>query len=720
MSILEEPLTAVLAGKTAARLAEAFDMHTVGEFVAHLPRRYALRGELTAISHLERDDYVTLVAEVIDTRGRQIHRGRARHMLTVTISDGYGRVELVFFNQPWREAQLRPGMRGLFSGRVAVFGRKLQLTHPDYELFDDTAGGKDAPAQDAAAEWARTPIAIYPATAKVSSWAFAKLVAEVLPRLPILPDPVPDELRRTRGELDYDSAVRALHLPGPDTNLDAARRALKFTEAFVLQAALARRRALAKSVPAVPRAAGELLAQFDAALPFELTADQRAVGAQLHAELASTEPMQRLLQGEVGSGKTLVAVRAMLQVAESGGQSALLAPTEVLAAQHLRSITASLGPELAAAVRPTLLTGSLPRAQRQQALLRITTGDARIVVGTHALLGEHVEFADLGLVIIDEQHRFGVEQREQLRRRGERPPHLLVLTATPIPRTIAMTAFGDLDVSTLRTLPAGRAGVESFVVSLVAHPGWLGRVWERTAEELAAGRQAFVVCPAIAPGDADTAHEDAGGTDETAAPFATVTQTVAELRELPVLAGRRIEALHGRQTAEQKDAVMRAFAAGEIDVLVATTVVEVGVDVPNAAVMVVLDADRFGISQLHQLRGRIGRGQHPGVCLLVTGAALESLAYARVAAVASTRDGFELAQRDLELRREGDVLGSRQSGAQSGLKVLRVSEDGDLIAQARAAADALVAADMTFAEHPALAAAIRRLGGDTLAHLDMT
>jgi ATP-dependent DNA helicase RecG len=418
--------------------------------------------------------------------------------------------------------------------------------------------------------------------------------------------------------------------------------------------------------------------------------------------------MNRLVQGEVGSGKTLVALRAMLAVADTGGQAALLAPTEVLAAQHVRSIAKVLGPELSAELIPTLVTGQLPAAERRKALLRVAAGQARIVVGTHALMGDRVTFADLGLVVVDEQHRFGVEQREALRLKGRTAPHVLVLTATPIPRTVAMTVFGDLDVSTIRQLPAGRAGITSQVVPLAIRPAWRSRIWERLAEELAQGRQAFVVCPAIDQKQTEDDGEPLEPAETDAATAATVLATLAELREHPQLGSARIEPLHGRMAADEKDRVMRAFAAGDIDVLVATTVIEVGVDVPNASAMVVVDADRFGVSQLHQLRGRVGRGGVPGLCLLVTRAVPGSVALQRVEAVAATLDGFELAQVDLELRQEGDVLGARQSGGRSSLKLLRVVRDAELIGEARGHAAEVLAADPGLAGHPALAEAVRR------------
>ena len=423
--------------------------------------------------------------------------------------------------------------------------------------------------------------------------------------------------------------------------------------------------------------------------------------------------MHRLLQGEVGSGKTLVALRAMLQVAASGGQSALLAPTEVLAAQHFRSIVDALGPDLASELNPVLLTGRMPAAERKRALLSLASGTCRIAVGTHALIGENVTFYDLGLIVVDEQHRFGVEQREALRRKGA-SPHVLAMTATPIPRTVALTAFGDLEVTTIRELPPGRQGIETFTVPELEMPNRAARVWARTAEDLAAGRQVYVVCPAISAGEVDPElenefeNEDADAEAERPRPLANVEDTVAELRRRPEYAGVQIEGLDGGMASDEKDRVMRGFAEGRIGILVATTVIEVGVNVPNASIMIVRDADRFGISQLHQLRGRVGRGEHPGLCLLMTTAAQGTVARERIEAVAATSDGFALAEIDLELRREGDILGTAQSGVRSTLKLLRVAEHGELIAHAREVAAALLERDPELETAPGLAELIAR------------
>ena len=418
--------------------------------------------------------------------------------------------------------------------------------------------------------------------------------------------------------------------------------------------------------------------------------------------------MQRLLQGEVGSGKTIVALRAMLAVLDSGGQAALLAPTEVLAQQHHRSITALLGPLAERGLlggsdigtRVALLTGSQGTTSRRRALLDIVSGDAGIVIGTHALIQDNVDFLDLGLVVVDEQHRFGVEQRDALRAKAAVPPHVLVMTATPIPRTVAMTVFGDLDVSTLTELPAGRSPLTTHVVPVGEKPHFLDRAWERVREEVAAGHQAYVVTPRIGASLEEEPEEPAHGlrlvpdlVEEPALrPAVAVLDIAPSLAEGP-LAGLRVEVLHGRLPPDSKDDVMRRFAAGEVDVLVATTVIEVGVDVANATAMVVLDAERFGISQLHQLRGRVGRGSAPGLCLLVTEAEEGSPSRERLEAVASTVDGFELSRIDLESRREGDVLGASQSGRRSSLRLLSVLRDVAVIESARDEATTLVASD---------------------------
>jgi len=710
---LDTPLDEALPAKRAASLKRALGLQTVGDLVTYYPRRYSERGELTPITGLLEGETVTIVAEVRSSSVRQM-RARNGSLVEVAISDGQGEAKLTFFNQRWRATELVPGRRGMFSGKVGYFNQQLQLANPEYELFDDDAGDAHA------AEWARTPIPIYPATAKEPTWDIARAVAPVLDDLEELVDPMPADVRERENLLPLREALERVHRPEVIGDVDEARYTLRMHEALVLQVALAQQRQTVKRMTGIarPAAPGGLLERFDARLPFERTRDQVTVGAEIAAEIERDHPMNRLVQGEVGSGKTLVALRAMLQVAETGGQAALIAPTEVLAAQHLRSIAKMLGPDLSAELIPTLLTGQMPAAERRRSSLRVASGQARIVVGTHALLSEKTTFADLGLVVVDEQHRFGVEQREALRAKG-RTPHMLVLTATPIPRTVAMTVFGDLDVSTIRTMPAGRAGIQTFVAPVAEKPAWWPRVWQRAAEEVAKKRQVFAVCAAIDVDDAsgkaveeepdgfadDLPEPDAGGRK---GPKWGVVQLAEAISTHPDIAGLRIQILHGRMSSDEKESVMGAFAAGEVDVLVATTVIEVGVDVPNASTMIVVDADRFGVSQLHQLRGRVGRGSVPGLCLLVTEAEEHTPARERLDAVASTLDGFVLAEKDVELRGEGDVLGDTQSGVRSSLKLLRVVKDIALIERAKRMADEIVRDDPTLAGHPGLAEALRR------------
>jgi len=710
---LETRLDGVVGGKTAAALERAFGMRTVGELLAHYPRRYAQRGELTPIDSLVVGEQVTIVAQVKSAVDRPMRQRRGT-LLEVVITDGRGELQLTFFNQAWRKNDLVPGRRGIFSGKVGEYRHGKQFAHPDYELFDD-----EAAALMSAEAYAHLPIPIYPATASLASWQVQKTIGLVLDALGEIDDPLPESLRERERLLPIRDAIERMHRPDFEDEIPDAVRTLRWHEALVLQTALLQQRQFVRAMSATRRPAGALLETFDAALPFARTPDQLAVGERIAADLVGDWPMNRLVQGEVGSGKTLVALRAMLQVAESGGQSALIAPTEVLAAQHLRSIAAMLGPVLAPELMPTLLTGQLTAAERRRAALRVASGQARIVIGTHALLSERTTFADLALVVVDEQHRFGVEQREALRAKGS-APHALVLTATPIPRTVAMTVFGDLDVSTIRTMPEGRAGIETFVAPVADRPAWFARVWERVAEEVGKGHQVFVVCPAI-DAEASRGGEEQGADLEADAPGRPrwgVVQVADLLSRHPSFAGLRTATLHGRMPGEEKDALMRAFAAGEVDVLVATTVIEVGVDVPNASTMVILEAERFGVSQLHQLRGRVGRGGVPGLCLLVTEAPAGTAGRARVEAVAATLDGFELAETDLVLRGEGDVLGDAQSGVRSSLRLLRVVKDADLIARAREEAERILEEDPALLAHRGLAGAMeRRLDQETRAAL---
>ncbi|WNF01724.1 ATP-dependent DNA helicase RecG [Streptomyces luomodiensis] len=703
-------------------MADHLDLHTVGDLLHHYPRRYAERGELTRLSDLPLDEHVTVVAQVADARVHTFNGGRGRR-LEVTITDGSGRLQLVFFGKGVHKpkAELQPGTRAMFAGKVSVFNRKRQLAHPEFKTLGAESGA------DAVEAFANQLLPLYPACKQMESWQIQQAVDTVLgpvgheeAALAGLVDPLPESLREGRGLATLPEALRQIHRPRTKTDIARARDRLKWDEAFVLQVALARRRRADAQLPAAPRkpVPDGLLTAFDARLPFTLTEGQRRVSEEIFADLATEHPMHRLLQGEVGSGKTMVALRAMLGVVDAGGQAAMLAPTEVLAQQHHRSITEMMG-ELAEGgmlggaeqgTKVVLLTGSMGAAARRQALLDLVTGEAGIVIGTHALIEDKVQFHDLGLVVVDEQHRFGVEQRDALRSKGKQPPHLLVMTATPIPRTVAMTVFGDLETSVLDQLPSGRSPIASHVVPAKDKPHFLTRAWERVREEVAAGHQAYVVCPRIGDEeDESKAAKDKSPEDdaEKRPPLAVVD--VAEQLTKGPLRDLRVEMLHGRMQPEAKDEVMRRFAAGEVDVLVATTVIEVGVNVPNATAMVIMDADRFGVSQLHQLRGRVGRGSAAGLCLLVTDMPEGSPARARLGAVAATLDGFELSRIDLEQRREGDVLGQAQSGVRSSLRVLAVIDDEEVIAAAREEAATIVAADPELAGYPELRTALDAL-----------
>jgi ATP-dependent DNA helicase RecG len=740
---LKTPLRKLVGDKTAKALSSHLGLETAGDLLYHFPRRYGQRGEHTAIRSLEVGEEVTIVGQILrtDTRRMQQRRGS---ILDVTVGDDQGgRIKLTFFNQPWREHDLKPGRWGLFAGKVSEFRRERQLAHPEYVMLGDGgAANADEVALAAEAEveeFAGALIPIYPAAKALPTWVIARCVRVVLDTVRLTEDPLPNEIRAERRLVDLPAALRQIHRPDSQASLAAAKKRLAWDEAFAVQLTLVQRRVRAEQSPAIPRPPrpGGLLERFDAQLPFTLTEGQQAVGEELSAGLSAAHPMHRLLQGEVGAGKTMVALRAMLQVVDAGGQAVLLAPTEVLAAQHHRSMHKLLGPLGRAGeldgdldgTRIVLLTGSLPAAAKRQALAEIADGRAGLVVGTHALLYDGIDFADLGLVVVDEQHRFGVEQRDALRAKAGQPPHVLVMTATPIPRTVAMTVFGDLEVSTLAQLPGGRSPIASHVVPAAEKPAFLDRAWRRMVEEVGQGHQAYVVCPRIGEVGADSDARPAGGLaggeddepdlmaqptgadDDGRRPPIAVTEVAPLLAEGP-LRGLRIGVLHGRLAPEEKDAVMQAFSAGELDVLIATTVIEVGVDVPNATMMVILDADRFGVSQLHQLRGRVGRGSAPGLCLLVTEAIEGSPARERLDAVAATTDGFRLAEIDLEQRREGDVLGAAQSGRRSHLKILSLLRDADMIGEARATAEQLLAKDPELAAHPMLAASIGALVSD--------
>jgi ATP-dependent DNA helicase RecG len=704
MADLESKLSSVIGDRTAKVLTDTFDIKTVGDLMRHYPRRYLVRGELSDISELVEGDEVTILAEVLSSTNRPL-RGRKGSIFEVVVTDGTDKLSLTFFNQAWREKELKAGRQGLFAGKVGLFNGKKQLAHPDYEMIPD---GNDVDA--AASSFAGKYLPVYPASAKMPSWKISKCVEMAIDSLDEVEDFLPEHIRNSFGYPTLHQGLVQLHRPADLDSAESARERLTFDEAFLLQSLLVLRRNELRKLNTASRKAkkGGILDSFDASLPFQLTGGQKAVCAEIEADLAQDHPMHRLLQGEVGSGKTIVALRAMLAVVDSGGQAALLAPTEVLAAQHLRTIEKLLGPlaqggtlgSEEGATQVTLITGSQNAAARKAALALAASGDAGIVIGTHALLGEKVEFKDLGLIVVDEQHRFGVEQRDALKEKAQKPPHLLVMTATPIPRTVAMTVFGDLDVSTLRELPLGRQPITTHVIPVMEKPTYLERAWARIREEVGQGHQAYVVAPRIAAGSDENADIDFL--------FGTESSDIASVEELAPrlhgsdLAGLRVAMLHGRLGTEEKESTMKAFASGEIDVLVSTTVIEVGVDVANATIMVIMDADRFGVSQLHQLRGRVGRGTSPGLCLLVTNAIAETPARERLEAVAGTVDGFELSRIDLEQRREGDVLGASQSGTQSHLRLLRVLRDEELIEKARTAAQDLIATSLDLTSYPAL------------------
>lgn len=662
-------------------------------------------------------------------------------------------MKLSFFNAWTAAREIHEGETMMFSGKVGIYRGEYTLTNPHYALLSKDASGADV------TDAATAPVPVYRAPVKLPTDRIAGYMAQLLEKVPLkeLEDPVPYTIRRARKVPSLEWTYRALHTPDSEDTWRAAQAQMRYREAFVLQSALARLHSARAAHLTQPRPAveGGLADRLLQVLPYELTEGQQKVGAEIAADLASESPMNRLLQGDVGSGKTVVALRAMLQVADAGGQSAMLAPTEVLAEQHLRSVLDILGdmaaPEDSDAdgyaegspagsgeepgrVRVRLLTASMGTRAKRQVLKELADGTAQIVIGTHALLSDDVRFNDLGLVVVDEQHRFGVEQRDGLRGPDGALPHRLVMTATPIPRTVAMTVFGDLDVSVLDTLPAGRQKISTHVVPLAEKPAWASRLWQRAREEIDAGHQVYVVVPKIG--------EDGDGLEEGAAFFGasslngagtgagnsaqgyfgqggsassdgkvqltSVASMHAYLSAEDALVGVRIGTLHGRMDPAEKTAVMTAFDRGEIDLLISTTVIEVGVNVPNATLMIIMDADRFGISGLHQLRGRVGRGGYAGTCLLVTRQEEGGVSRERLDAVASTTDGFELSRIDLAQRREGDILGAAQSGSKSTLRFLRALADADIIERAREDARSVVEKDPTLAKHPSLARTIDR------------
>lgn len=690
MANLETKLVDVIGDRTAKVVATELGCKTVGDFLHHYPRRYVKRGELTNIAELREGEEATVLAKVYSVKSRRMANRKQVIVEAIIEDNNREKMSLTFFNQAWREKEMRVGRQGLFAGKVGTFKGMRQLAHPELEWLPG-----DSDVEDAIESFADKYLPIYPATGKFASWKIAKALEIVLDSLDDVQDFLPEEIKSQYKFPDLTDAYKEVHRPTDIKLAESARARLTFDEAFLLQLTmLQRKRAMASvhTIARIPKADG-VLSEFDKRLPFKLTPGQTTVSNEIFSDLRAEHPMHRLLQGEVGSGKTIVALRAALSVIDAEGQVALLAPTEVLAQQHHRTITKQLG-DLAnkgtldahdSAIDVALLTGSMSAGEKKEIQARVKSGEVDLLIGTHALLSDAVGFKDLALIIVDEQHRFGVEQRDALRAKAETPPHLLVMTATPIPRTVAITVFGDLDISTLSELPLGRTPITSHLVNALSKPAYVERAWQRIREEVAEGHQAYVVAPRISAGTPEDADMDfLFGTESKE--MAAVTELAPELATGP-LKGLRVAELHGKQNAEEKEATMQAFSAHELDVLVSTTVIEVGVDVPNATVMVIMDADRFGISQLHQLRGRIGRGQAPGLCLLITKVPEDSLAYERLTAVANTLDGFELARIDLDQRREGDVLGVSQSGSRSHLKLLRVLHDEEIIIQAREAAE---------------------------------
>ena len=719
MTNLSTRLTKIVGDRTAQVLEKSFGVTTINELLRHYPRRYVVRGELTDISTLVAEDEVTILAQI---EAVKLRRANGKNILEVVVTDGSANLSLTFFNQAWREKDLKSGKVGLFAGKVGVFKGRRQLSHPDYQLIPD---GDDVDA--AVAEFAGKYLPVYPATAKLPSWKIMQCVRLALDTQDDLPDYLPDEIIK---EFNYPTLKKAfsdIHQPPDLESAEKARTRLTFDEALLLQLLLGQRRiqisqlSTKSRTPNTPR----LVTAFEKKLPFKYTAGQMVVNDQIEKDLSNKFPMHRLLQGEVGSGKTVVALRAMLSVVDSGGQAALLAPTEVLAQQHFRTITKLLGDlamagTLAAGEIGTsveLLTGSLSTAEKKAVHAKLATGQTGIVIGTHALISDGVEFDDLGLVVVDEQHRFGVEQRDALRMKAKQPPHLLVMTATPIPRTVAMTVFGDLDISTLKELPSGRAAITTYVIPVLEKPHYLDRAWQRVKEEVAKGFQVYIVAPRIENPNKKLTEREILAAQLLGEEFLDNEVMVAVEELAPELAtgaltGLKIAVLHGKQSSEIKDQTMSAFAAGQIQVLVATTVIEVGVDVPNASMMVIMDADRFGVSQLHQLRGRVGRGSAPGLCLLVSSAPEDSPSMQRLSAVAATLDGFELARIDLEQRKEGDVLGRSQSGGRSHLRLLKVLRDENLIDQARMVSTKLLQDDPELLNLPELKKEVDKLKED--------
>lgn len=679
-------------GEKKARGLAAQEIASVLDLLQHYPRRYLDRTRQASITELEAGEEATVLGEVREASTRPI-RGR-RTLTNVVLGDGTGKLTLTFFNQPWRAKQLKAGMSVLVHGKVDIYRGGRQMTSPVVDLMGDRTG---------------RIVPVYPQSEKAGllTWDLATFVEEALKRCRPrgFADPVPEHVLDRFDFVTRDAALEGIHLPADMAEMSEARRRLVFDELLRVQLELVRRkRRIERETAGLAHTIeGDLIDHFHERLPFPLTDAQRRAIAEIDADLEVAHPMHRLLQGDVGSGKTLVAVSALLVGVQGGFQGAFMAPTEVLAEQHHMGVTEMLGdlsvPDASTLMgdrplRVELLTNRVGAADRRRILADLVTGKADIVIGTHALIQDKVEYHSLGVVVIDEQHRFGVEQRAALRDKGDASaaPDVLVMTATPIPRTAAMTVYGDLDVSVLDELPPGRTPIETIWARTDDDEA---DVWQAVREAVADGRQSYVVCPLIDESEAIDVR--------------SAEDTFTELHA-GELVGLRLGLLHGRVTPSEKEATMSDFRAGRLDVLVATTVIEVGVDIPNATVMAVLDADRFGIAQLHQLRGRVGRGVHTSRCYLV-GDPTTSDGEARLEALVASTDGFELAEIDLDLRGEGTIMGERQKG-RNDLRLASLRRDREWVEKAREVAIEIIDADPELEANPGLAAELEVVLGD--------
>jgi ATP-dependent DNA helicase RecG len=690
ISLAARPVSVIegVGPKKAEALAE-MGITTVLDLVTHYPRRYLDRTNQADIAELVEGTEAMVLAVVKRVGMRRTRNGRT--IVEVDVFDGSSYLKCTFFNQGWRAKQLKTGTEAVFFGKVERYRGRRQMTNPVVDLIGDRTG---------------RIVPVYPQSDKagLTTWEIGGWVAEALERAGDLVDPLPGSLRDGLDLVERTWAMHQIHEPESMAAAQAARKRLAFDELFRLQLVLVmRKRALEREARGIRHVVtGELLDGFRGSLPFHLTGAQERAIAEIAVDLAGPHPMHRLLQGDVGAGKTVVAVEALLSAVQGGHQGALMAPTEVLAEQHFLGIRDLLGdlavPDTATLMgsrplRVELLTNRTTAAERVKLRAALEGGQVDLLIGTHALLTETVRFHSLGVIVIDEQHRFGVEQRAALRAKGgddgEAVPDVLVMTATPIPRTAAMTVYGDLDSTVLGELPPGRLPVTTV---WARGPLEESEAWDRLRQEVAAGRQAFVVCPLIEESEKVQA--------------ASATQEFDRLRG-EVFPGLRLALLHGQMPARDKEPVMTAFRRREVDVLVSTTVIEVGVDIPNATVMMIESADRFGIAQLHQLRGRVGRGGDAAWCFLL-GEGLTPESETRLQALEKSSDGFELAEVDLELRGEGTILGTRQKG-RTDLKLASLRRDKDLVGQAREAAFTVVDADPQLGGHEELAAELREL-----------